>query len=349
MSAKEAVIGLGCPRCGGIVPVPEGQAVVLCPYCQLRSVVRGENGVRRYQVPVRIARPQAEAAFRAFLGRMTVASSARREAQLSEVFLVHLPFWTTWGRVLGWVFGEESVGSGKNRRYVPKEKKFTKDMSWNAAACDVGEFGVSQVSLEGRPVEPFNSQALHASGMVFEPTTSAVDALEQSRQYFEHEVVAKSNLARVSQTAVRILRPRQGLVYYPMWVMRYTYRNRNFQVVVDGFSGELLYGKAPGNVLYRAAVLVGGMALGAFVAVDLGGSALMYMGDRDENSWLLPLFLFGGGLAMMYFAFRTYRYGEHYEYRRLAARGSPMQQVSSLPIPESAREFGDIIKRLERM
>jgi hypothetical protein len=55
--------GLACPRCGGMVTIPEGQAIVICPYCDLRSSVSAENdpgwaddgnpgvGVRRYQAP----------------------------------------------------------------------------------------------------------------------------------------------------------------------------------------------------------------------------------------------------------------------------------------------------------
>jgi hypothetical protein len=54
MSEPEALHGLGCPRCGGMVPVPEGQVIVICPFCDLRSVMQGERGVRRYQVPCRV-------------------------------------------------------------------------------------------------------------------------------------------------------------------------------------------------------------------------------------------------------------------------------------------------------
>jgi hypothetical protein len=42
-----------------MVPIPEGQAVVRCPFCDQRSLVRGERGLRRYQVPQRIEREQA--------------------------------------------------------------------------------------------------------------------------------------------------------------------------------------------------------------------------------------------------------------------------------------------------
>ncbi len=339
MPDKDALKGLGCPRCGGMVPIPEGQAIVVCPYCQMRSVVRGEAGVRRYQVPQKIDRAQAETAFHKFLGNWAIARSVPRQAQINEVFLVHLPFWATWGRALAWFFGQHEEGSGDHRHWVPRETKVLQEMTWNGAACEVGEFGVTQISLEGRPLEPCNSDALHRSGMVFEPTSSPVEALEQSRLYFENETRSQSNIERVSQSFVKIIRPRQGLVFYPLWVIRYAYRGRDFQVVVDAFSGEVLYGKAPGNVYYRAAVLVGGMAAGAFVTVDLGGLALQGNNHSGEFGFALVI----GGLALMYFAFRRYRYGEHYEFRKkFAARYG-----SGLQMPDSARQVIDVIRSME--
>jgi hypothetical protein len=324
-----------------MVPIPEGQAIVVCPYCQMRSVVRGEAGVRRYQVPQKIDRAQAETAFHKFLGNWAIARSVPRQAQINEVFLVHLPFWATWGRALAWFFGQHEEGSGDNRHWAPRETKVLQDMTWNGAACEVGEFGVTQISLEGRPLEPCNSDALHRSGMVFEPTSSPVEALEQSRLFFENETRSQSNVERVSQSFVRIIRPRQGLVFYPLWVIRYAYRGRDFQVVVDAFSGEVLYGKAPGNVYYRAAMLVGGMAAGAFVTVDLGGLALQ--GNNRSGEFGIALLIVG--VALMYFSFRRYRYGEHYEFRcRFAGRTG-----AGLQIPDSARQVIDVIRSMENI
>jgi hypothetical protein len=313
--SEEALHGLACPRCGGVVPIPEGQAIVICPFCDLRSWVSGENGVRRYQVPLRIAREQALQAYQKFLsGNMAIAGNARQQSQVSEVFLVHLPYWAAWGLGLAWTFGEEEVGSGDDKHYEPRERQATQELSWNDAACDVMEFGVTQINLSGRPLEPFNAESLHRSGMVFEPTSSSEEALLQANKSFEDETRAKASLDRISQSFVRVLRSQLSLVYYPVWVVRYHHRGRSFQVVVDGFSGEVLYGKAPGNVLYRAAVLVGGMALGSFLSVDVSIWILQHMDDDSSIAgFLIPA---AAGLALMYFSYRTFRYGEHYEYRR---------------------------------
>lgn len=345
MSTPEALKGLSCPRCGGMVSIPEGQAIVICPFCDMRSVVRGENGIRRYQVPNRIDRERAETAFRKFLGsNLAIAGSVKREAQLTEVRLMHLPFWATWGRALGWVFGEKEEGSSKHRHYEPREVKVVQEMSWNTAACEVGEFGVSQVGLKDRPLEPFDTETLHRSGMVFEPTTSALDAQQQARQLFEAEVNHKAGLDRVGQTFVRILNLRQGLVYYPLWLLRYEYRGRTFQVVVDGYSGEALYGKAPGNLYFRAAVLVGGMAAGAFLSIDVGYLALLTSSDEND-SFGFALAVLVAGLATMYFSYRRYRYGEHYEFRKAVEKlGGGSWNGSA---PESIQQVTDVIRKLE--
>jgi hypothetical protein len=340
MPDKDALKGLGCPRCGGMVPIPEGQAIVVCPFCEMRSVVRGESGVRRYQVPQQIDRAAAEQAFKKFLGNWAIARSVPRQAQVNEVFMVHLPFWATWGRALAWFFGQKQEGSGDHRHWVPKEVRVTQDLTWNGAACEVGEFGVTQISLEGRPLQPCDTDVLHRSGMVFEPTSSSLEALEQSRVYFENETRSQARLERVSQSFVRIVRPRQGLVFYPLWVIRYAYRGRDFQVVVDAFSGEVLYGKAPGNVYYRAAVLVGGMAAGAFITVDLSSLLLSGKDSSVEGGIAVAI----AGLALMYFSFRRYRYGEHYEYRRKFAG----MLGSGLAFSTSTRQVFDVIRSLEK-
>ncbi len=335
MTDNSLTSGLSCPRCGGTIPVPEGVAIVACPYCELRSVVRGHRGLRRYQLSCRVDREQASAAFRKFLSSsMAIARDAPRLAQLTEAFVVYLPFWAAWGRGLGWAFGEEEVGSGDNRRHVPKEIRIQQEMAWNGAACDVGEFGVTHVPLANQTLEPFQADALHRAGLVFEPVAAEEDAQRVSDEEFNQRVRDKGRLDRLSQLFVRIVRKRLGLVYYPLWMLRYAYRGRAFQVAVDGTTGQVLYGKAPGNTFYRAAVLVGGMAAGAVLSVDVTSLLLYLMGNSsgDHNgSGLLAVVAvaFFGGLFLMYSAYRRFRYGEQYEYGG-EPQENPLQMVQRL-------------------
>lgn len=318
---EEIVHGLACPQCGGMVSIPEGQLIVRCPYCDLRSFVRGERGLRRYQVPCQIDRAQVLQALQRFLkGHRAIAGETSRKAVLQEVFIAHLPFWTSWSRVMAWIFGQKRVRRGDSTHYEPREKRTIEEMVWNGAACDVGEFGVETVYLVGKPLDVFDPEALHSSGMVFEPVSSLSDARQAAEQDFTGRVKNSANLERISQVFIRQARRKMGLVYYPLWVTRYLYRGRAFQVVVDGFTGEVLYGKAPGSTLYRAAVLVGGMMLGAFLAVDVSALALYLAsqmeGDSAGTFFVGGLVVFVIGLGLMWAAYRAFRYGEHYEYRQ---------------------------------
>lgn len=355
--STDIVHGLGCPRCGGIVPVPEGQVLVICPYCDLRSVVsaaparQGERGVRRYQVPLRVEREQVEAAFRRFVsGKVQVARDCSARAQVSELFLVHLPFWVVWGRGVGWAFGQEQVGSGDNKRFEPREKREISELTWNSPACEVGEFGVRRVSLDGRPLESFDAAALHRSGMVFEPVGSTSAAIESAQSQFSQEIKNDIHLDRTEQQFVRLTNIRLGLVYYPVWVLRYHYRGRSFQVVVDGFDGEILYGKAPGSVGYRAGVLVGGMAAGAVLTVDVPVLILSSRVD-DDGIFVILIGSFVAGIGLMIAAYRTFRHSEHYEFHRYKALSLKLagegMTLGSLNL--SMKNVEDVVRNLEKL
>ena len=169
--------------------------------------------------------------------------------------------------------------------------------------------------MDGAVMEAFDAEGLHGRGLVFEPVGSFQQAKKAAEDQFQAEIRKKLRLDRISQIFVRMFRQRYGLVYYPMWVLRYLYKGRHFQVVADGHSGKVLYGKAPGNTLFRAAVLVLGMALGAFLAVDASAIAFSLARGDEGGAFAFGLILIVVGLGMMGMSYRAFRYGGEYEYR----------------------------------
>jgi DNA-directed RNA polymerase subunit RPC12/RpoP len=317
----DVITGLTCPNCSGALSVREGQRLVKCPYCNERSLVSGERGVSRYQVERRVDRDRATQAVRGFWSGLNRAMDLSSRAQITEVFLAYLPYWRAQGQMAGWMFGQEAVGSGNSRHYEPREVQFMEDVDWTGAAGDVAEFGVDSIALAGTQFKAYDPDALHQEGMVFEPTGSETDANDNAQKDWEQRAKRRSKLDRVSQTVLHFLRRDLSLVYYPLWVGRYTYRNRAYQVVVDGYSGTVLYGKAPGNIYYRALMLVGGTGLGAFVLVDGLALAFSLLGSsRNSNSndvWLLAIPVVGGA-ALIYGGYRLFRWGEEIEERKSA-------------------------------
>jgi hypothetical protein len=69
----------------------------------------------------------------------------------------------------------------------------------------------------------------------------------------------------VSFSWFAVIRKRIAIVYYPLWVIRYSFRGQTYQALIDAEQGTLAYGKAPGNHLFRALSLVGACGGACFV------------------------------------------------------------------------------------
>ncbi len=316
---SDVISGLSCPNCAGSLSVQEGQRIIKCPYCQARSLVRGERGIRRYQVARRVEREAAAAAVRGFWSGLNRALDLSRRAQISELFLAYLPYWRVQALMAGWIFGKKKRQQDNRTYWDPKEVQVMEPVGWTGAAGDVAEFGVDSLPLEGIEFAAYQPDALHREGLVFEPTGSQTDVQETAQRTWQQQARQKSRLDQVTQSMLNYLRQTQALVYYPLWVARYAYRNRLYQVVVDGYNGRVLYGKAPGNALYRALMLVAGTAAGAFVIVDGTALALAIVGNSDNSKSLFLLvipFVVGAGLISA--GYRLFRWGEEIEQRAKA-------------------------------
>lgn len=332
---REKAQGLVCPNCAGVVPVSEGVRVVQCPYCNLHSLVQGERGIRRWHVPRRIDREAALKSARGFLKGMRKAGDLSRAARFDEVLLVYLPFWRVESTVAGWLFGRVRKDKDETK---PDEHYVFESMHWTDAAVDVAEFGVHQIVVSQNDLQPFDSQAMHAEGMVFEPSESRTEALEEARGHFLYRSRTQANQTRTTYENIQLLRPEFSLVYYPVWLARYTYRNRVYQVVINGVNGGVMYGKAPGNILYRAAALVSGLATGNFVLVNGTILTALAVSDSDDGFYIvfLPIAV---GIALIVWGYKQFRYGEEVEDKpkefQKASTGSSRGVMGNL-LPTSA-------------
>lgn len=317
MSATNSSVGLTCPQCTQLLPVAEGVRIVKCPTCNSRSLVAGERGIRRWQVLRRVERQKAMEEVEGFFSGFRKAGDLKRTAQVKELFLVYLPYWRVQAFVSGWIFGRERRDKDSTR---PVEIEKAEDMIWNDAAVDVSEFGVHRVAMGDKELELYDSERLHAEGLVFQPSESHTDAVREAETLFTYRAKA-GNLKERYFEKVHFLRRRLSLVYYPLWVARYDYKGRHYQVVVDGAKGEVLYGKAPGNSWFRAAALVAGMAIGNFLLVNGTIFALWFGSGSDGEEFLatllLPVIL---GIGLIVGGYQAFRYGEEVESRADTAK-----------------------------
>lgn len=281
------VEGLTCPNCAGTLEIDSGLRVVSCEFCRTPLLVTSEVGIRRLAVEPRIDSSKARELARKWLSHgMSKEPRLKSEAKIGETLLCFLPFYRVEADCVGVALGTEvrqrTVGTGKNRRVqtyeVDVERKVSTKYDRTYPAVNVEEWGIHRVNLVGDPLVPFDPDALGSKGMVFSPTGNEGKIMTAALSEFRSRTDPTSGLKRTRFKFLETLRERLSVIYYPLWVVRYRYRDRAYQILVDAEDGGLAFGKAPGNDFFRAAMLVIAEAFAAFLATTViqiaGGSFL---------------------------------------------------------------------------
>lgn len=317
----ESVIkGVSCPSCGGALELGEGMTTLRCKYCDVSLLVRGERGVLKYHQLRKTDAGQAEDSARKWFRGMDKARDLRKVASFEEPFLVYLPFWRISGKVVGWVFGDEVkrevVRRGDRtevrKRRVPVERVVMESHVWTDAACDVSEFGVQSIDMPSPDFSMYDRARLQEDGMIFEPTEARTEATRQAENEMKNWGRQSVHVDEVTYEKLNVVDLRTSIVYYPLWVLRYDYKGRTYQMLTDGATNEVLYGRAPGSTMFRVLSLVGTMFVGNLVLTTV------IRLDIDYRAIIVIVLLC---LGLMAAGFWKFRYGG--EVKKGGGRKSP--------------------------
>ncbi len=262
--------GLTCASCGGTLDVAEGWTNVTCRYCDTPLAVVGERGVVRLMVLDRVDRERAGQVVRQWLTTgFRKAPALKREARVEEAFLAWFPFVRLRVDLVGWVLGKNVRRVKRGNRWVtveePVELQVERALERTVPAGEMAEFGVHRVNLAGDELLPLDEELLRKRGMLFRLNRTPEELARALAEQAVEGTASTVGPRRVTFSWLAAVRRRVSVVHYPLWVIRYAFRGRTYQVVVDAEDGTVAYGKAPGNHLYRALSLVGATGAAAFV------------------------------------------------------------------------------------
>jgi len=316
--ADKVLKGITCPACGGELDLREGVKTFNCKYCGSLLITKGIDGVIKYNVPAKIQRNIAIQNMQNWLGKgLAKARGLKAMSKLDDAFLVYIPYWRVRADVIGWVFGKERRTQTVNGRtttyYVDVEKKVQQTYDRTYAACDVAELGVRKVNLAGDEMRLANLEELQSQGMLFNIISSEKEITDHAKEQFVEEAVNSVQVDQVTFQHNDLVRPNVTIVYYPLWIVRYIFQGRTYQVVVDGEDGTICYGKAPGNNLYRAVMGIFGTGLGAYLMTFFGIFQIVGGGDSLKAALVVYIIAFIIGLFLMAWGYKKFRYGGEIE------------------------------------
>jgi hypothetical protein len=308
---KEKVIkGITCPSCGGALELKEGLRTFNCKYCGTLLVTKGESGAIKYYVPKKINRDDAIKKAKQWLGSgLAKAKGLQANSKIDEAFLTFIPYWRVRADVVGWVFGQEEKSTSNGTTYEDKEIKIQRAYDSTFPACDVAELGVRKINLEGDEILPVDFESLQQQGMVFNIISSEEEIVKKAREKFSEDSKNSAKLSRVTFSHMDLIRSDVNVVYYPLWIIRYVFANRTYQVVVDGEDGTICYGKAPGSTLFRAIVGIFATAAGMFLATLFE----IFKYSHGKTAFIIYILALFAGIALMAWGYKKFRYGGEIE------------------------------------
>lgn len=284
------VEGLICASCGGALRAHSGLRVVRCDYCGGSSLVVSRIGSRRLAVePETSAREAVEASRKWLAAGWNRDRRLRRQAQLGQTLLCFLPFYRIEADCLGIALGTErrtrTVGTGKRRRTetyeVDVERTIERSFDRTYPGLNVAEWGIQRIELKGDRLVSYEPGTLDRLGMVYPPAGSESGVRAAALEELRSSADPSRGLERVRFSYLETLRARLSVIYYPLWLVRYRFLGRSYQILVDAEDGSIAYAKAPGNDLYRASVAVLAQAVVLFLAttiLQLGGGSPEVLG-----------------------------------------------------------------------
>ncbi len=270
-STPNLLVGLSCPGCGGTIEVAEGNRLAFCPYCRSALAITADDaGVTRFMYKMELSESAAESAARKWFRAFPKARDLAASAVITEIFPMYLPFWQLIGTgkaiACGYSTHTDKDGHTHTTHY---EESSDGEYVWSVIACQTGDLGIAV------PPEPHGKLLPYTDGdiPVFETTASRDEAYDQADTDIRMEAHRKAASGIETLTFSKTFCvPREfSLLYYPYWIIRYQYRERDYFVVLDGVSGTPVSGRAPGDQTYQALAAglgsgFGGLAAGAGVA-----------------------------------------------------------------------------------
>jgi hypothetical protein len=237
---------INCPHCGGPVPFKPGEMLATCKYCGYTVVIQtGQTFTFEHSMllnkfdPAQVETPVKDWMGTGFLKPHDLA----KKSKILEKNLVYLPFWVVSAEAT-------SVYKGVFERITPalvKEGKIEKVYDWLVLARKATEFPTREydVPLEGKV--PYDFRRIEAFAKVLNSEIDKSEAVELAKQQIEdsHRYLLQQDVDKIIEIKTEMKVNQVVYLHAPIWFVKYEYKDKAYQLLVDGATGNEVRGDIP--------------------------------------------------------------------------------------------------------
>ncbi len=292
--AQKILVSMTCPSCGGQVQCEKGEDLVLCKFCESVFALTTDEVSNKVMYKMTVDKDKALAKVMAWFGTGPKAKDLPNTAQVTEAYPLYLPFWRLIARGKACVCGIEEQRAGKDNQKVeiPRE---------------AGDLGIQSIVIPDRAEAiSYDDQEIVTFGV----TSSRDAAYEVGGKAISHMAVkdGSGRMTKVYFSKSFFFPKAFTLIYYPFWIVRYTYEGRTYFTTVDGISAHVVSGRAPGNAGSQSTSAgIGGAVSGG--AVGLGLGLVIATQGADVGVGVLVVGVVAA-IALIGYFYKRFRYGD---------------------------------------
>ena len=235
-----------CSHCGAPIAFEPGEMLATCKYCGFTVVIEtGQPFTFEHSLLLNKYDPtQVEEPVRSWMREgFLKPSDLARKSKIVEKELIYLPFW---------VVSVEARSSYKGifERITPaveKEGTIEKEYDWLVLARKATEFPTRdyEVPLEGKI--PYDFRRIEAFAKVLNSEMDKNDAEEQAKQEIEdnHRFLAQQDVDKIVDMKTEVKIEETVYLHAPLWFIKYEYKGKDYQLIVDGATGTAIKGDIP--------------------------------------------------------------------------------------------------------
>jgi hypothetical protein len=239
-----------CSHCGAPVEFKPGELITTCKYCGFTTVIETGQAFNFEHSLIlnNYSEDQAENLVRNWMrsGFMKPGDLAKK-SKITERNLFYLPFWL--------VSAEATTKyKGIFERISPpvvKEDQIQKEYNWLVLARKASNFPTREYNVPLTGKIPFDFRKIEGFAKLLNSEITRDEALEIAKQQIEslHHFLLQQNIDKIIEAITTINLNQMVYLHAPIWFLKYEYKGKTYQIIVDGAKGMVLKGDIPSSKL----------------------------------------------------------------------------------------------------
>lgn len=237
-----------CSHCGAPLSFKPGEILATCKYCGYTVVVETgqpftfEHSILLNQYDLAsVDAPIIDWMRTGFIKPSDLA----KKSKIQEKNLVYLPFWVV-------SVEAKSTYKGIFERMAPavvKEGKIEKEYDWLVLARKATEFPTKEYDVPLAGKIPFDFRKIEGFAKVLNSEIDKDDAVEFARQQIDqhHRYLAQEDVDKIIEMNTSINVKQIVYLHAPIWFVKFEYKGKLYQLLVDGVSGMVIKGDIPSS------------------------------------------------------------------------------------------------------